>query len=55
MYIVIFWKSGTARCYNAGFENVSIMNIAEKIAEKTNANIEIVESNDPDHTGKLNN
>ena len=34
-------------CYNAGFENVSIMNIAEKIAEKTNANIEIVESNDP--------
>ena len=34
-------------CYNAGFENVSIMNIAEKIAEKTNANIEIVKSNDP--------
>ena len=34
-------------CYNAGFENASIMNIAEKIAEKTNANIEIVESNDP--------
>ena len=34
-------------CYNARFENVSIMKIAEKIAEKTNANIEIVESNDP--------
>lgn len=37
-------KSGP---YNAGFENISILNIAEKISERTGATIEISESNDP--------
>ncbi len=34
-------------CYNAGFENMSIYEIALKIKEKTNASIEVTESNDP--------
>tara|TARA_Y100001968_G_scaffold331664_1_gene387046 strand:+ start:768 stop:1715 length:948 start_codon:yes stop_codon:yes gene_type:complete len=34
-------------CYNAGFENISIYEIALKIQEKTNAEIIISESNDP--------
>ena len=33
--------------YNAGFENVSILNIAEMIASKIKCNIEIKPSNDP--------
>ena len=33
--------------YNAGFENLRIIEIAEMVAEKTGANIEIKESNDP--------
>ena len=33
--------------YNAGFENISILNIAEQIAEVCGAKIEIKESNDP--------
>lgn len=37
-------KSGS---YNAGFENISILNIAEKISDRTGATIEISESNDP--------
>lgn len=37
-------KSGS---YNAGFENISILNIAETISERTGATIEISESNDP--------
>tara|TARA_B100000886_G_scaffold283409_1_gene207697 strand:- start:2915 stop:3868 length:954 start_codon:yes stop_codon:yes gene_type:complete len=34
-------------CYNAGFENMSIKEIALKIQKKTNADIQITESNDP--------
>tara|TARA_Y100000589_G_C27133667_1_gene621617 strand:- start:352 stop:1299 length:948 start_codon:yes stop_codon:yes gene_type:complete len=34
-------------CYNAGFENMSINEIALKIKEKTNAEIEVTSSNDP--------
>ena len=34
-------------CYNAGFENLKIINIAELIQEKTGAEIVISESNDP--------
>ncbi len=34
-------------CYNAGFENMSINEIAHKIKEKTNADIVVTESNDP--------
>jgi nucleoside-diphosphate-sugar epimerase len=34
-------------CYNAGFENISIKEIAEMIQKATGANIELSESNDP--------
>lgn len=33
--------------YNAGFENISIMEIAEKVAEQAPAEITVTESNDP--------
>ena len=33
--------------YNAGFENLKIIEIAEMIAKKTGADIQIKESNDP--------
>jgi nucleoside-diphosphate-sugar epimerase len=33
--------------YNAGFENISILNIAKKVTEHVPAEIEITESNDP--------
>ena len=34
-------------CYNAGFENISIMDIAKKVQNYVNAKITIMESNDP--------
>lgn len=34
-------------CYNAGFENISILKIAEKVSEKIHSEILISESNDP--------
>jgi len=34
-------------CYNAGFENISILNIAEMVKERTGAEIVITPSNDP--------
>jgi len=34
-------------CYNAGFENISVMQIAEMVAEKFKVDIEIKPSNDP--------
>ncbi len=34
-------------CYNAGFENISILEIAELVAKKVNAKITVTESNDP--------
>ena len=34
-------------CYNAGFENISILDIAKKIQKKLNVEIIITESNDP--------
>ncbi len=34
-------------CYNAGFENISILEIAKKIQKYVNAEISISESNDP--------
>ncbi len=37
-------KSG---CYNAGFENISILDIAKKISKKVDSKIEILSSNDP--------
>ena len=33
--------------YNAGFENITILDIAQKVAEKLGANINVTESNDP--------
>ena len=33
--------------YNAGFENISILDIAKKVTEHISARIEITESNDP--------
>ena len=33
--------------YNAGFENLSIISIAEKVSELTGADVKITESNDP--------
>jgi nucleoside-diphosphate-sugar epimerase len=33
--------------YNAGFENISIMDIAKKIQKRTGANISVLPSNDP--------
>ena len=37
-------KSG---CYNAGFENLRIIDIAKKVRDKTNAELVVSESNDP--------
>lgn len=34
-------------CYNSGFENISILDIANKIASKIDCEIEITDSNDP--------
>ena len=34
-------------CYNAGFENISILDIAEKVVSKVPAEIVVSESNDP--------
>ena len=34
-------------CYNAGFENISILDIAEKVQSKIGAEIVVSESNDP--------
>lgn len=34
-------------CYNAGFENISIMDIARRVAEKVPAEIVVTSSNDP--------
>jgi nucleoside-diphosphate-sugar epimerase len=34
-------------CYNAGFENISILEIAERVKEKIGAEIVVSESNDP--------
>ncbi len=34
-------------CFNAGFENLKIIDIAEKVQEKTNAELIVTESNDP--------
>ena len=33
--------------YNAGFENISILDIAEKVTKKVTAEIVVTESNDP--------
>ena len=40
-------KSYSNQIYNAGFENLSILDIANKIKAKTNCEIQIKPSNDP--------
>ena len=37
----------TSGCYNAGFENLKILDIAERVQQSTGAKIVISESNDP--------
>ena len=37
----------TSGCYNAGFENISILDIAERVKTKIGAEIVVSESNDP--------
>jgi nucleoside-diphosphate-sugar epimerase len=34
-------------CYNAGFENISILEIAERVQQRVSAEIVVSESNDP--------
>jgi nucleoside-diphosphate-sugar epimerase len=34
-------------CYNSGFENISILDIAKKVSEKVPSEILVTESNDP--------
>ena len=40
-------KSIESGCYNAGFENISILDIAKKVQEKVDCEIVISDSNDP--------
>ena len=49
MYIDIFWQNPEIEsgCYNAGFENLKIKEIAELVKRATGASIKITESNDP--------
>ena len=34
-------------CYNAGFENISILDIAQQVVKKVPAEIQVTDSNDP--------
>ena len=47
LYVFLVQNKDLCGIYNAGFENLSIMEIAEMISEKTNAQIEVKPSNDP--------
>jgi nucleoside-diphosphate-sugar epimerase len=47
LYVFLLNKPDIQGIYNAGFENISIMNIAEMIANHTNATITVKQSNDP--------
>ena len=47
LYIFLLNRSDVQGIYNAGFENISILNIAEMVAKHTNATITIKPSNDP--------
>jgi nucleoside-diphosphate-sugar epimerase len=47
LYLFLVDHPELAGVYNAGFENLSILNIAEMVAKTTGANIEVRESNDP--------
>jgi len=47
LYIFLLGRPDVTGVYNAGFENISILNIAEMVAAKTKAKIEVKPSNDP--------
>lgn len=47
LYLFMLEHRELTGVYNAGFENRSIMEIAKKIAKRTNAEIHVRESNDP--------
>lgn len=47
LYVFLLTRPDIQGIYNAGFENISILNIAEMVAKHTNANITIKPSNDP--------
>jgi len=47
LYIFLIEHPELRGVYNAGFENISIMQIAQMVSEKTNAKIIIKASNDP--------
>jgi nucleoside-diphosphate-sugar epimerase len=47
LYLFLLNRSDVQGIYNAGFENISILNIAEMVAKHTNATITIKPSNDP--------
>ena len=47
IYIFLLRNPQITGVFNAGFENISILDIAERIRELTNAEIVVTESNDP--------
>jgi nucleoside-diphosphate-sugar epimerase len=47
VYIHLLKNPNLNGVFNAGFENMSIMDIAERVASKVGAKIEQIESNDP--------
>ncbi len=47
LYLFFVENPDLTGVFNAGFENISILNIAEQISDISNATIEIKESNDP--------
>ena len=47
LYVFLLNRPDVQGIYNAGFENISILNIAEMVAKHTNASITIKPSNDP--------
>lgn len=47
LYVFLLNRPDIRGVYNAGFENISILNIAEMVAKHTNATITIKPSNDP--------
>lgn len=47
LYIFLLGRPELTGIYNAGFENLSILTIAENISKKTKAKIKVLPSNDP--------
>lgn len=47
LYMFLVSKPDVCGVFNAGFENLSVLEVAKLVASKTGASIEIFESNDP--------